>query len=154
MKKEKVIEKNPAKLISIEETIIGLRRPLTIVALSGVLGSLVVLGIQILILNYQGETKDLSNFEVCFKGMKSITENLADPSLVKKEVIKDVEKMNFTIDEIHLVKVVDHYTCDVLTRDKKGVRRYQVVLDKSRSFEHLYKISQVSEKKVNSRYQL
>lgn len=86
--------------------------------------------------------------------MNSVFDNNPRHELIGSKVIKDLKEMKFKIDKIHLVKVNDNYNCDVFTKDSKGVRRYNVSLDKSIHFSHLYKIVDIKEDKVDSRYQL
>ena len=95
-----------------------------------------------------------NSFETCYKGMNSIFNNGVNQELVGDKVIKDLKDKVFKIDRIHLVKVKDSYSCDVFTRDSKGVRRYSVSLGKSLKYAHDYKIISVKEEKVNLRYQL
>ncbi len=87
-------------------------------------------------------------------GMISVFNNSPDPKLLNKKVIKDLKDKEFKIENLHLVKVKDSYNCDVFSRDRKGVRRYQVTLEKNSRFDHMYRILNINEAKVTSRYQL
>ncbi len=98
--------------------------------------------------------KKFNTFETCYFGMESIFNNAPNPKLIDKKVIKDLKDKSFNIENLHLVKVLDSYNCDVFSRDSKGVRRYQVSLDKNSHFDHLFKIININETKVTSRYQL
>jgi hypothetical protein len=95
-----------------------------------------------------------NTFEACYFGMKGIFDNNPDIELIDNKVIKDLKDIKFSVDSIHLIKVNDSFNCDVLSRDAKGVRRYRVALEKNARFSHLYKILDVKEAKVTSRYQL
>lgn len=88
--------------------------------------------------------------------MNSIFNNNPDEKLLNKTILKDLLKKEneFKVDNIHLVKVVNNYECDVFSRDHKGVRRYLVKLEKNTKFTHLYRILDISEKTVDSRYQI
>ena len=95
-----------------------------------------------------------NSFEACYKGMNSIFNNGRDEDLASEKVLKDLRDKDFKINRIHLVKVKDNFSCDVFTRDPKGVRRFHVSLGKSLKHAHSYKIIKVQEEKVDLRYQL
>lgn len=86
--------------------------------------------------------------------MNSIFNNERNEKLASLKVLKDLGERDFKIDEIHLIKVKDSFSCDVFTRDPKGVRRFHVALGKSVKYAHSYKIINVQEEKVDLRYQL
>ncbi len=86
--------------------------------------------------------------------MTSIFNNVPNKDLVNEKIMNDLKDTVFKIDNIHLLKVIDGYNCDVFTKDSKGVRRYNVSLDKSIHYSHTYKIVDIKEAKVDSRYQL
>ena len=86
--------------------------------------------------------------------MSSVFNNMPNRELVSEKIMKDLKETTFKIDKIHLLKVIDGYNCDVFTKDAKGVRRYNVSLDKSIHYSHTYKIVDIKETKVDSRYQL
>ena len=94
--------------------------------------------------------------ETCYYGMDSIFNNNPNEELLNKTILKDLlkKKEEFKVDSIHLVKVVNNYECDVFSKDQKGVRRYLVKLEKNAKFRHLYRILDISEKTVDSRYQI
>jgi len=73
---------------------------------------------------------------------------------MNNKLIKDLEKVSFNVERIHLVKMIDSFSCDVFTTDSKGVRRYQIALEKNTRFAHLYRLIDIKERKVSSRYQL
>jgi len=73
---------------------------------------------------------------------------------MNKKLVKDLEKVKFDVEKIHLVKMIDSFSCDVFTTDPKGVRRYQVALEKNTRFTHLYRLIDIKERKISSRYQL
>lgn len=95
-----------------------------------------------------------NNLEACYYGMDSIVNNAPNTNLINDKLLKDLQDITFKVDRIHLVKALDSFSCDVFTTDPKGVRRYQVSLEKSSRFAHLYRLIDVKEKKVSSRYQL
>lgn len=95
-----------------------------------------------------------NSLEACYFGMESIVRNSPSKDLVNQKLIKELEDVTFKVDQIHLIKIVDSFSCDVFTTDPKGVRRYQVSLEKNDRFAHLYRLIDIKEKKINSRYQL
>jgi hypothetical protein len=107
-----------------------------------------------MVLRQEGEKVSYNTFETCHAGMKSIFQNNPNGELMNEKVMKDLENKTFKVDSIHLVKVIDSYNCDVFSKDPKGVRRYHVSLEKNAKFAHFYRIMDVREKKVSSRYQL
>ena len=85
--------------------------------------------------------------------MKSIFDNNPTDDLIDKSIIKDVKEMNFQMEDITLVKVIDHYSCDVVAKDSKGHRSYRVSLERNTGFRHLFKIKNVKGQKIVSKYQ-
>ena len=45
-----------------------------------------------------------------------------------------------------LVKMINHYTCDVVIKDLKGFRSYRVSLERNSRFENFYRITDVKGK--------
>ena len=148
------MKKEPDRLISIEETIKSLRRPLMLIAITGVIANLSILGLEIMVLKGQKKPVALNTIETCYRGMSSVFNNMPNRELVSEKIMKDLKETTFKIDKIHLLKVIDGYNCDVFTKDSQGVRRYNVSLDKSIHYSHTYKIVDIKETKVDSRYQL
>lgn len=91
--------------------------------------------------------------ETCLYGMNSLFNNGPSLDLVEKEVIRDTKDLSFSIDKITLVKILDNYTCDVITKDSNGFRSYRVTLKRNSKFKHLYKIGNVTGQKIISKYQ-
>jgi hypothetical protein len=154
MLNSKKSKQDPERLISLEQTISSLKRPIVIIALVGVIANLSLLGLEIMVLRQEGEKVSYNAFEACHIGMKSIFQNDPNSELINEKVMKDLEKEVFKVDSIHLVKVIDSFNCDVFSKDPKGVRRYHVALEKNSRFTHRYRIMDIREKKVDSRYQL
>ncbi len=100
--------------------------------------------------------KKYTSFEACLYGMQSLFDNDPKVELLNGTILKDLSKESslFKVDYIHLIKQVNKYECDVFTKDSKGVRRYLVSLEKNTKFKYLYRILDVKEKKVDSRYQI
>ena len=86
--------------------------------------------------------------------MQSIVNNNPRVELMNNKLVKDLKKVSFDVEKIHLVKMIDGFSCDVFTTDPKGIRRYQVVLEKNTRFAHLYRLIDIKERKISSRYQL
>ena len=150
----KLIENKPTKLLSVEEAIIGLKRPLK-------LYSFIVIGINLMILgfgiymNFKKETiPEYTSLEACLYGMEQIINNDPKENLLNPKVITDLKDQKFTVDSIHLIKVLSSFSCDVFTKDSKGIRRYLVSLEKNSNFVHKFRILDVKGMKVDSRYQL
>ncbi|MBG60553.1 MAG: hypothetical protein CMJ16_08860 [Peredibacter sp.] len=104
-------------------------------------------------LNRQEEAKHMSVIEVCHYGMKSLFENNPKKALFNKSVLEDVKEHTFNIEEISLIKVLGGHRCDVVAKDAKGHRSFRVILEKNSTFSHFYKISDVREQKLVSKYQ-
>lgn len=150
----KIIDKKPAKLLSVEEGIMGLKKPLK-------LYSFIVVGINIIILSFgiymnlkSEKLPEYTSFETCFYGMEQIINNNPQERLINEKVISDLKDTKFSVDSIHLVKVLSSFSCDVFTKDSKGIRRYLVSLEKNSKFAHKYRVLDVKGMKVDSRYQL
>ena len=148
------IKNEPKKFLSIEEAILGLKKPLK-------LYSFIVVGINLLILvlgiyiNSREEIKEeYTGLETCFYGMEQIINNDPRESLVNPKVIDDLKDKKFKVDTIHLIKVLNSFSCDVFVKDPRGVRRYLVSLEKNSKFDHKFRILDVKGMKVESRYQL
>ena len=86
--------------------------------------------------------------------MQSIVNNNPKMELMNNKLIKDLQKISFSVEKIHLAKMIDSFSCDVFTTDSNGVRRYQVALEKNTRFTYLYRLIDIKERKVDSRYQL
>lgn len=110
--------------------------------------------VQARILTKEPKKERFNTMDTCLKGMRSVVNNYANKDLVDQKIVKEVSSTSFKVDYIHLVKVIDEFHCDVLTRDPKGVRRFFVSLDKSMRFKHGFMIKDIKELKVSSRYQL
>ncbi|OFZ36100.1 MAG: hypothetical protein A2504_00375 [Bdellovibrionales bacterium RIFOXYD12_FULL_39_22] len=96
-----------------------------------------------------------SPMEACYYGMSSIINNNPDQEQINQKVIEELDKNKilFAVEGITLVKQLDDYSCDVVTKDSQGYRSFQVGLEKNSRFKHLYKILEVTEKQIESRYQ-
>lgn len=150
----KPIENNPKKYLSIEDSILGLKRPLKIYSFVVVSVNLMILIFGIYI-NFKTELpKEYTSMETCFYGMEQIINNNPKENLINEKVIKDLKNNDFKVDSIHLIKVLSSFSCDVFTKDSKGIRRYQVSLEKNSKFEHKFRILDVKGMKVDARYQL
>jgi hypothetical protein len=145
---------NPRRLLSIEDAILDLRRPMIIYAILAVSINVLVLGVGIQIHFKEKSNQTYTSFETCLYGMNSIINNNPDLELVHKNIIKDLKSVKFNVDRVHLIKAIDNFSCDVFVKGGKGVRRYLVALEKNSKFKHLYRILDIKGKKVNSRYQL
>ena len=97
---------------------------------------------------------EYTSFETCLYGMKQIINNDPKDNLINQKVIDDLKSKNFEVDSIHLIKSISSFSCDVFTKDSKGIRRYLVSLEKNSKFDHKYRILDVKGMKVDSRYQL
>lgn len=104
-------------------------------------------------LNREDANKPFSVMEACHYGMKSLFENNPTENLFNMSVIKDVKGHTFEVEEVSLVKVLAGHRCDVVAKDAKGYRSFLVVLEKNSSFPHFYKIADVREQKLVSKYQ-
>ena len=144
----------PKKLLSMEEAIFGLKSWFKVYCSIAVFINLIFFigGVYVHLIEHK-EFK-YSSFETCLYGMNQIINNNPSRDLINEKVISDLKKVNFKVDRIHLIKVINNYTCDVFIKDSKGVRRYFVTLEKNSKFKHLYKILDVKGKKLDSRYQL
>ena len=109
---------------------------------------------QILLINKKGADVKYNSFEACYFGMDSIMKDNLNKKLISTKLIKDLEDAQLKVEKIHLVKAINQFSCDVFTTDPKGVRRFQVSLDKSTRFAHGYMLKDIKERKVTSRYQL
>ena len=140
---------------SINKAIQSVRKPVIVFSLIG-LFIYMVFGAVLVNIALDKEDKSYSTIETCYHGMKSIFNNSPNENLLNKVVIADLNKMetNFNVDHIHLIKAVTKYECDVFSKDSKGVRRFLVKLEKNTKFMHLYRILDISERKVDSRYQI
>lgn len=85
--------------------------------------------------------------------MRGIFLGSVDEDLVKKEVIEAAKAMKFQIEDITLVKMIGTLNCDVVVKDLKGYRAYQVSLERSSKFEYEYRIADVKGQKLKSEYQ-
>jgi hypothetical protein len=140
---------------SINKTIASIKKP--IIAFSLIQIALyVAIGYALVQIALNKESHSYSSMETCYYGMDSIFNNNPNEELLNKTILKDLlkKKEEFKVDSIHLVKVVNNYECDVFSKDQKGVRRYLVKLEKNAKFRHLYRILDISEKTVDSRYQI
>ena len=152
---EKPIEvKGKGRFLSLEETIASFIQPLRFYAIFVVLINLMVLAFGIWVNSKSEKLVEYSQMETCYYGMKSIINNNPNEALLNKTVISDLEDLKFTVKEVHLIKVINSFSCDVFVKDLKGVKRYQIVLEKNSSFTHLYKILDVKGMKITSRYQI
>ena len=142
------------RFLSIEEAILGLKRPLKVYSLAVVTINIFILILGLFIQIKEEEPVQYSTFETCLYGMQQIIENNPAENLVNAKVIKDLSDVQMKVDYIHLVKVVNSFTCDVFTKDPNGVKRYLVSLEKNSKFPHKFRILDVKGQKVDSRYQL
>ncbi|OFZ38158.1 MAG: hypothetical protein A2504_17025 [Bdellovibrionales bacterium RIFOXYD12_FULL_39_22] len=87
--------------------------------------------------------------------MESIFNNNPDETLVERSVSDDIAKKQivFDIERVHLVKYLDNSHCDVVAKDSVGYRNYRVTLEHNSKFKHYYRILDVSETQIESRYQ-
>lgn len=132
----------------------SLRRPIVFSSIALLLIYISV-GYILITIAVKNENKQMLPIEVCLTGMNSIFENNPNLELLNSSVIKGLkDNSSFEVNELHLVKQINPYECDVFTRDNKGVRRFYVKLEKSSSFIHLYKILDIKERKIDARYQL
>ena len=145
---------NPQRLISMEETVKGLKRPLMIIALLGVVANLLILTAQITIFQKEEKLIQLTALEACNKSIQGLIVQNLDPMLLSEKLIRQIGDKVIKAEKIHLVKELDSYTCDVFTKDSVGVRRFKVSLDKSAKYPYGLKAIDISERKVTSRYQL
>lgn len=137
---------------SMAESIEKLKRPLVYIALVSVVTHLLILGTGIMA-NRQDEAKYMSVMEACHYGMKSLFENNPKETLFNTSVLKDVKDHTFKVEDIGLIKVLGGHRCDVIAKDAKGHRSFLVTLEKNSSFPHFYKIADVKEQKLVSKYQ-
>lgn len=142
------------KILSIEEGIAELRKPLIIYGISVVLVNFLILGLGVINSLGHNESSEYSTFETCLYGFNQIIQNNPTEDLISESVIKDLEKVKFKSESIHLIKKINSFSCDVFIKEPKGVRRYLVTLEKNAKFPHLYRIFDVKGAKINSRYQL
>jgi len=132
-----------------------IKMPIKIMVISGIVINLLI-GILFLWINfYWSKTEHFGSVEACLKGMESLVNNTSDPKIINEKVIDDIQKhqIKFNVERIHLVKYLDGLHCDVITKDSDGFRNYQVSLEKSLRFEHLFKITDVKEQPIISEYQ-
>ena len=146
--------KQPETLLSIQEAILGLKRPIKLYCILAVAMNVIILigGMYVQFKNSQ--PAKYSSLETCLYGMREIINNNPSESLVNESVIKELKKTTFNVDKIHLIKLLTNYSCDVFLKDSKGVRRYLVTLERNSKFDHMYKIFDVKGMKLDSRYQL
>ena len=97
--------------------------------------------------------KPLTSLDVCHQGMRGIFLGSADEELVSKEVMEAAKAMKFQIEDITLIKMIGALNCDVVVKDHKGHRGYQVSLERSSKFEYEYRIADVKGQKLISKYQ-
>ena len=139
----------------VEKEISELKKPLKWCVFGGVGLNFIVLLISCFV-QFRGEkAKSYSNMEACFYGMKSIFNNNPNEEEVNNKVITDLSnsKTVFDVERIHLVKFIDGFHCDVVAKDPKGFRNFRVALEKSSKFKHDFKIVDVAERQIESRYQ-
>ena len=132
-----------------------IKMPIKIMVISGIVINLLI-GILFLWINfYWSKTEHFGSVEACLKGMESLVNNTSDPKIINEKVIDDIQKhqIKFNVERIHLVKYLDGLNCDVITKDSDGFRSYQVSLEKSLRFDHLFKITDVKEQPIISEYQ-
>lgn len=103
--------------------------------------------------NRQDEVKHMSVMEVCHYGMKSLFENNPKEALFNRSVLNDVKDHTFKVEDIGLIKVLGGHRCDVIAKDAQGHRSFRVTLEKNSSFPHFYRIADVKEQKLVSKYQ-
>jgi hypothetical protein len=99
------------------------------------------------------QNRQQSSFEVCYQGMNKLFNNAPDEDYFSKSVLKDVKDVDFQIDSVGLIKILNNYECDVVVKDSKGHRSCRVKLEKNFKFPHLYRISDVRGQKLVSDYQ-
>lgn len=140
---------------SITKAIESIKRPMIAFSVIGLV-IYVAIGLILVDIAKGNNEKDFSTMETCFYGMESIFNNDPSETLLNKTILKDLKKnqAQFEVSGIHLIKVINHFECDVFSKDKKGVRRFLVKLEKNTKFKHLYKVLDISERKVDSRYQI
>lgn len=85
--------------------------------------------------------------------MRGVFLGSADEDLVKQEVIEAAKAMKFQIEGITLIKMIGALNCDVVVKDLKGYRAYQVSLERSSKFEYEFRIADVKGQKLISDYQ-
>ena len=143
------------KFQSISDEITALKKPVRIISLVGIGVNLVAVTIFLFFQFGTGGKQIYSSMEACFYGMDAIFNNNPKTEFVGEKVIKDLEKnkVTFEVERIHLVKFVDGFNCDVVSFDPNGFRNYRVALERSNRFEHHYRILDVNERQIESRYQ-
>src|SRR3989339_648743 len=135
------------KYLSVAGEINALSRPLRWYWIGALLINVLVIVVATIIILKANTPKNYSTLETCLYGMESIFNNNADEVLVDRSVSEDVTKKQvvFDIERLHLVKYLDSSHCDVVAKDNLGYRNYRVTLEHNSSFEHYYKILDVSE---------
>ncbi len=91
--------------------------------------------------------------ESCVYGMEQIFSHNPNPDLIHTKIIEDLKGHKFKIEDITLVKKINGLSCDVVAKDVRGYRSYRVALEKNTRFPHLYRVLDVSEQKLISKYQ-
>ena len=140
---------------SVEKEIHALRKPLRWYGFGGVGINMIILLISFWVQFGQSEEQSFSSMEACYYGMDAVFNNSPNEEIVSKKVIDDLlkNKITFDVERIHLIKFIDGFHCDVVTKDPKGHRSFRVALEKNSKFKHLYKILDVKERQIESRYQ-
>lgn len=140
---------------SVAKEISDLRKPLRWYGFGGVALNMIILLISFWFQFGRSEGENYSNMEACYYGMDAILNNNPNEEVVNSKVIEGLikDKVSFDVERIHLIKFIDGFHCDVVTKDPKGFRNFRVTLEKNSKFKHLYKILDVREKQIESRYQ-
>jgi len=129
-----------------------MKRPLILIGVGSLLANLVVV-ISAAVINRKVDQRKFSTIEACYFGMQSIFENNANDLLVHPDVIEDLAETKFKFAELALVKKLDAFSCDVVSSDSKGHRSYLVQLEKNSKFTHGFRIFDIKEQKLKSKYQ-
>jgi len=101
-----------------------------------------------------------SSIETCFKAMTELISINEDKDfnkeLFNKSVLKEFRKnkAKFNFKRVQLVKYLNSSSCEVVVKDNKGFRNYQVDLEHNKRFKHFFKVADIRGKKITSKYQV
>ena len=140
---------------SVSQEISALRKPLKWYWIAGSFINVSTLVAMCWIGFWHSSDKSYSPLETCLYGMESVFNNNPTEALVDKSVTEDIKKLKITFDieRIYLIKNLDSSHCDVVTKDNIGFRNYRVTPERNSKFKHLYRILDVLETQIESRYQ-
>ena len=84
--------------------------------------------------------------------MKSLLEYDPIEGLFHKSVLDEVKGHRFKVDRVSLVKVIDDYRCDIITKGEKRLEGHRINLEKGPRFPLNYRIKDVLGQRISKDY--